>query len=107
MSNAVRKKILRTKNLYLCPTNVTSALETKVSAAAAELLSSGIQGSSRNHAERVWVARHPRQRTRSCPLRREQRRRAAPALPGELAHLQGKAGTAHARGAAAAGGSFT
>lgn len=70
----------------------------EVSAAAAELLSSGMQGSSHNHRE---------SRGGPAPLGAAPAWRAAPALPGELAHLQGKAGTAHARGAAAAGGSFT
>lgn len=97
-TKAVRKKILPTKILCLCLTDVTAALETKVSAAAAELFGSGMQGSSHKHAERVWAARHTELPTAQ---------RAAAALPGELSHLRGEAGTAHARGAAAAGGSFT
>lgn len=85
-SNEVRKtKIRRTKNFYLSPTNIRSALETKVSAAAAELLSSGMQGSSRNHTGRVGAVRHPSASHTELPLRSGQRR-AALALPGELAH---------------------
>lgn len=62
-----------------------------------------MQDSSDEHAERVGAVRHPSAARTELPTAQ----RAAPALPRELAHLQGKAGTAHARGAAAAGGSFT
>lgn len=54
MPNAVRKKkTLGTENLYLCPTNVMLALQTKVSAAHAELLSSRMQTSFHKQQERL------------------------------------------------------
>lgn len=55
ISNAKRgkKPTLKTENLYLCPTNVMLALQTKVSAVHIELLSSRMQNSFHMQQKRL------------------------------------------------------